>query len=110
LKLGRFDPAKLTDPLVNMRLGAHVLRDGLRHFGSSVPLALVAYNGGIGLAAKQLPEAEEELDLWVETIPVKETRRYVKRVIQTYGIYRFLYDREAPFLDLPDTVRSKRRR
>jgi soluble lytic murein transglycosylase len=110
LHLGRYDPAKLTDPLVNMRLGARVLSEDLRHFGSSVPLALVAYNGGIGLAAKQLPDAEQDFDMWVETIPVKETRRYVKRVIQTYGIYRFLYDRETPFLDLPDTVRSKRRR
>jgi peptidoglycan lytic transglycosylase len=110
LKLGRFDRAKLVDPLVNMRLGATVLREGLRRFGSSVPLALVAYNGGVGLAAKNLPEAEEDFDLWVETIPVKETRKYVKRVIQTYGIYRFLYDRVAPYIDLPDTVRSRRQR
>src|SRR5262249_14987066 len=68
-----------------------------------------AYNGGIGLAAKQLPHAEEELDVWVETIPGEETRRYGKRGIPNHGSYRFLYDRQAPFPDLPDTGRSRRR-
>jgi soluble lytic murein transglycosylase len=108
--IGRFDAAKLTDPAVSARLGAYVLKEDLRHFKSSVPLALVAYNGGMGLAAKNLPPSEQDFDLWVEAIPVKETRRYVKRVIQTYGIYRFLYDREHPFIGLPERIRSKRGR
>jgi len=43
-------------------------------------------------------------DLWVERIPVKETRGYVKRVVESWGIYRLLYDAERPFISLPDTV------
>ena len=46
----------------------------------------------------------QDFDVWVETIPVAETRKYVKRVIQTYGIYHFLYDEKQPFIDLPDRV------
>jgi soluble lytic murein transglycosylase len=108
LRIGRFDASKLTDPAVSARLGAYLLRDNLRAFKSSVPLALVAYNGGIALASKNLPPAEQDFDVWVETIPVKETRRYVKRVIQSYGVYRFLYERDHPFIELPERIRSRR--
>jgi soluble lytic murein transglycosylase len=107
LKIRGFDVGKLTDPAINLRLGAYVLHDGLRYFSSSVPLALAAYNGGIGLADKHLPPSEQDFDLWVESLPVKETRKYVKRVIQTYAIYRFLYEPSAPFIDLPDTIRPR---
>jgi soluble lytic murein transglycosylase len=98
------DTSILTDPALNLRLGAHVLASGFRRFGH-FPLALAAYNGGPGLAFKTLPaEQAVPFDLWVEAIPVQETRRYVKRVVGTWGAYRFLYDTEAPIVDLPDTV------
>ena len=31
----------------------------------------------------------------IENITVKETRKYVKRVLETWGIYRWLYGQEA---------------
>jgi len=95
----------LTDPTLNLRLGAHVLGDGLRRFGE-VPLALAAYNGGPGLARRTLPKGKAKgFDLWVETISVRETRRYVKRVIGTWGRYRFLWG--EPFIDLPDHIEPR---
>ena len=101
------DLSVLTDPALNLRLGAHVLGDGLRRFGV-VPLALAAYNGGPGLASRTLPRSKAiDFDLWVETISVRETRRYVKRVIGTWGKYRFLYDGESPFIDLPDAIEPR---
>ncbi|MBI4818023.1 MAG: lytic transglycosylase domain-containing protein [Deltaproteobacteria bacterium] len=104
LRLGRLDLARLTEPALNLRLGGHVLADGLREFKGSVPLALSAYNGGAGLTRRVLPPKETDLDLWVETIPVKETRGYVGRVSGTWGVYRLLYDPSSPFIDLPDRV------
>jgi soluble lytic murein transglycosylase len=102
------DMSKLTDPALNLRLGAHVLRVGIKQFGGEVPLALAAYNAGAKLARATMPEKESvDFDLWVESIPIKETRRYVKRVVETWGKYRFLYDPDSPFLDLPDTVRPR---
>lgn len=98
------DTERLKDPALNLRLGAHVLKQGLSRFGSE-PLALAAYNGGPGLTARALPKAPMDFDRWVETIPVKETRRYVKRVTETWGLYRLLYDSGAPFVDLPDMIR-----
>lgn len=101
---GRLDLAKLTEPLLNLRLGAHVLKQGLRGFGAE-PLALAAYNGGPGLARRTLPAAPVAFDRWVETITVRETRRYVKRVTETWGLYRWLY--ADSYVDLPDQIGPK---
>lgn len=99
------DMATLTDPALNLRLGAHVLVSGMKRFDGEVPLALAAYNGGPGLARRTMPVRQARpFDVWVETISVKETRRYVKKVIGTWGKYRFLYDDKEPFIDLPDQI------
>src|SRR5262249_29559898 len=52
LGLGRLDLERLTDPALNLRLGARVLHDGLKSFKNREPLALVAYNGGPGVAQR----------------------------------------------------------
>jgi len=36
----------------------------------------------------------------VEAIPYAETRRYTRRVLQSYGVYRFLDTHEVPMLSL----------
>lgn len=100
---GRLDLSRLTEPALNLRLGAHVLAQGLRRFRRAEPLALAAYNGGAGLARRFIPKESLPFDVWVETMTVKETRRYVKRVVETWGIYRWLYDSD-PFIDLPPEV------
>ncbi|MCB9651768.1 MAG: lytic transglycosylase domain-containing protein [Deltaproteobacteria bacterium] len=101
---GRLDMSRLTDPALNLRLGAHVLGQGQRKFHGAEALALAAYNGGPGLARRFIPDAPVPFDLWVETLTVKETRRYVKRVLETWAIYRWLYDAEAPFVRFPESV------
>ncbi|MCK6547058.1 lytic transglycosylase domain-containing protein [Myxococcota bacterium] len=104
LRLGRLDLDRLTDPALNLRLGARVLGEGLSDFGKLEPLALVAYNGGPGVAKKLVGGSAKDFDRWVEDIRIKETRNYVKRVMGTWGIYRWLYDRERPYVDLPDRI------
>ena len=101
----KLDFQRLTEPALNLRLGARVLDDGLDDFGGLVPLALGAYNGGPGLVQKALPRSATAFDLWSETVAVRETRRYIQRVVGTWGIYRFLY--AAPtdrFVTLPRTI------
>ncbi len=98
------DLQRLTDPELNLRLGAHVLKAGLDRWNDTEALALSAYNGGNGLTKKILPKSKLPFDRWVETIPVKETRGYVKRVIETWGIYRLLYDEKTPIIPLPDEI------
>jgi len=86
----------LTDPRLNIRLGAHHLGDLLKRFGGSVPLALAAYNAGEGNArAWWRSRASMPLDEFVEEIPIQETRGYVKRVLRSYAAYRMLYGRDG---------------
>ena len=57
-------------------------------------LAAAAYNAGAGNAAKWIDTfgdpRSEDIDpvVWVELIPVQETRQYVKRVVGNYLVYR----------------------
>jgi soluble lytic murein transglycosylase len=101
---GRLDPEQLLDPALNLRLGAHVLKEGLRTFGGVEPLALSAYNGGAGLTERTLPSRVRRFEVWAEMNPVKENRGYVKRVTGTWGIYRLLYDPDHAGPRLPRTV------
>lgn len=88
---GRLDLERLVEPALNLRLGARVLKEGLRTFGGTEAFALSAYNGGPGLTRRTLPDREVPFEDWAESNPVKENRGYVKRVLATWGIYRLLY-------------------
>ena len=101
------DPSQLTDPSLNLRLGAHVLAQAIRSFGEPV-LALGAYNGGHGLVRRALKRRAQPFEQWIEEFGVKETRQYMKRVTRTWGVYRLLYDADRPFIRLPKSVSRRR--
>lgn len=83
--------AQLMQPALNIRLGASYLGGLLRRFNGDVALAVAGYNAGAGAARRfaRLPRADP--DLFFERIPFAETRVYVQRVLETYGIYGWLY-------------------
>ncbi len=92
LKLPQPVPADLSDPALNIRLGAAHLGDLLARFGGSAALALAAYNAGsVAVRGWWRARAAMPLDEFVEDIPVQETRGYVKRVLRSYAAYRMLY-------------------
>lgn len=101
---GRLDLARLTEPELNLRLGAHVLRLGMKSFDKTEPLALGAYNGGAGLVERFLGKEPVPFDRWIERFGVRETRRYMQRVTETWGLYRLLYDPLKPWISLPENV------
>ena len=103
----RLDLQRLTEPGLNARLGAHVLHQGISGLGHPV-LGLGAYNGGFGLVKRALSSKDAPFERWIERFTVKETRRYMKRVTESWGIYRLLYDRKQPFIELPKTVARRR--
>ena len=82
----------LYDPAVNSRLGAAYLRKLIDRFDNSTLLALAAYNGGPTRIARLVREnpglPEDEL---FESIPLYETRDYVRRVMLYAESYRELY-------------------
>lgn len=87
----RYDASRLYDPEVSVRLGTAYLRQLIDRF-DSVELALAGYNGGpnrIGRLWKE--EGKGELDAFVETLALEESRNYVKRILVLADSYRQLY-------------------
>jgi soluble lytic murein transglycosylase len=82
----------LYDPGANATLGAAYLKRLIGQFEGSTVLALAAYNGGpsrIARIARENPRLSE--DELFESIPVYETRDYVRRVLLYSESYRELY-------------------
>lgn len=87
--------SRLDQPDLNLALGAHYLSLLLSRFGNPA-VALAAYNAGPTVVenwARTRPG--EPLDVWVESIPYRETRDYVKIVVADWNLYRAL-DGSAP--------------
>lgn len=92
LNIEDFSSSDLLRPPVSIRFGAHYLRSQLDLFDDNLFLALAAYNGGPGNVSRwleSLPTAD--MDLFVESIDITETRTFVKVVLGNYAMYRFLY-------------------
>jgi len=85
------DLRALTDPQTNVLLGAVVLSELLKEFGR-VDLAVAAYNAGPE-AVRRWQSLHPGVDpaSFVEMIPYQETRGYVKAVLESTALYRWLY-------------------
>ena len=89
---------ELTVPGTAIDLGAWYLAELLGRFGDPAP-ALAAYNAGPRVAGPWASRgAGRPLDEWVEDIPYRETRRYVKIVIGSWSAYRILAGGAPPKL------------
>jgi len=87
-----FDPVLLYQPEVNLLLGTRHLAGTLRKY-RTVEQALAAYNAGGSRVTRwlQTPGLAEDPALFVERIPVTETRDYVRRIVVDLARYRVLY-------------------
>lgn len=98
-------PKALFNPRVNIALGARALAAYSERFPNNRLLGVPSYNAGPGRPTRWLKElASQEFDLWVELIPYRETRRYTKRVLASYGVYSFLYGDPAEPILFPLSV------
>jgi soluble lytic murein transglycosylase len=81
-KLGVKVPGwKLTNSELNLRLGVTYLKYVLDRFGKNTVLATAAYNAGPHRVSQWITDRSMPADIWVETIPFDETRRYVRAVL-----------------------------
>ena len=87
LKLKDFD---IYSPETNIRLGVAHLSWLLGRL-KKLPLALAAYNAGIGNVSRWLPDGDFDITEWIEEIPFDETLTYVRKVMANYKIYSALY-------------------
>jgi len=92
-----YDPLSLQTPDINLKIGAHFIAALWQRYQGYAGLIPPGYNAGqYAVDAWLKARPSENLDEWIENIPYDETRRYSRRVLQTYGIYRWLDQEQLP--------------
>ncbi len=87
----------LYDPILNIQLGTAYIAQLSSQFGRFEYL-VAAYNGGPTRVARWLRELPAaEIEEWVESIPITETRLYVQGVYRNARQYQRLYDQQGRF-------------
>lgn len=84
------NPGELFNPAVNIRLGSTYISDMLDRYNGNRLAAAAAYNAGPGRVDRWLRDAPEAFDLFVESIPFRETRAYVQAVMAYRVIFASL--------------------
>ena len=96
---------QLYDPELNISIAQRYIRYLIRNdvVKGSVLMLAAAYNGGPGNLNKWRRRAARRKAtdplIFIETIPARETRNYVERVLANLWIYRSRLGQEAPTLD-----------
>ncbi len=88
-----FEADVLFEPGLNIRLGVKYVSQLNKRFGGNGTHILISYNAGPHVLKKWLKRFGHlnDLDVFIESIPYPETRRYVKHVLRNRGIYNTLY-------------------
>jgi soluble lytic murein transglycosylase len=76
----------------NVHLGSTYYRQLLDRFGGNRVFALTAYNAGPHRVDRWQNDVDEtvSVEVWVETIPYKETRNYVQAVLAYNVVFQYL--------------------
>lgn len=98
------DQSALYEPGLNMELGQKYLQQLMRseRFGGDLFHLAASYNAGPGNLGKwkrQLEGMDEDPLLFIETIPARETRLFIERVMANLWVYRAALGQQAPSLD-----------
>jgi soluble lytic murein transglycosylase len=91
LRLGARRSSEILDIKNNLHFGIYLLSSLIREFGS-YSHALASYNAGEHRVRKWLRQGRyESIDEFIEDIPYRETRKYVKRVLTSYFEYHRIF-------------------
>jgi soluble lytic murein transglycosylase len=100
LRYSGYRTAHLYEPSVNIEMGSYYLTDLIERFKNNAYLAVASYNGGPNRIKRYVDNwyngnlGSVDIDEFVESIPVRETRLYVQKVMGSYFEYKRLYDRK----------------
>ncbi|MDO8862829.1 transglycosylase SLT domain-containing protein [Haliea sp. E1-2-M8] len=99
IKANHSDQA-LYDVEHNVLLGSAYYRQLLDRYGDNRVLAMAAYNAGPHRVDRwrNKPEETVPVDVWIETIPFRETRNYVKAVLAYNLVFKYLLGQEGTLL------------
>ena len=79
--------SELLDVNRNIELGSAYLKHLADQYAGHPVLATAAYNAGPQRVKMWRPVAAQPADVWVETVPYRETREYIKRVFTYTTIF-----------------------
>lgn len=87
---------QIFEPPTNISLGCSYLAYVLKRHNGNPMLAVASYNGGPNAVKKWMTQHQAaghgDLDVYVESIPYKETRGYVRKVFNNYWNYELIYN------------------
>ncbi|MDX1432672.1 MAG: transglycosylase SLT domain-containing protein [Gammaproteobacteria bacterium] len=87
--------SELLDEDVSLEFGSSYLRTLLDRLDGHAVLATAAYNAGIHRVERWRPEDRAmDPDVWIESVPFRETREYLRRVLAYTAIYQRRLGRE----------------
>lgn len=115
LKVEKYD---LRDSETNIRFGSYYLSEMIRRLNGSEILAVFAYNAGItrvrnwvlsakaeyGEDNKTLEEGKLPNDLFMEALPIAETREYGRKVVSACIMYAMIYGGKTPASVIADVM------
>jgi len=93
---------KLDDPRYNMYLGQKYMKTMIEQYAEgNLFKSLTAYNAGPGNMQKWVKRTNFQDDplLFIESIPARETRIYIERVLSNMWIYRMRMGQDTPTLN-----------
>jgi soluble lytic murein transglycosylase-like protein len=101
---GKDGTYSLRDPETNLTIGQRYIADLLaqKPVADDLFSLAIAYNAGPGNLRKwkeRLKDTKDDPLLFVESIPVGETRAFVERVLANYWIYALRMEQDTPSLD-----------
>jgi len=99
-----YSKSMLFDPQYNISLGSHYINGLLEQYDDNRALAIASYNAGPHRVKQWLKKSEASLplDVWVEIIPFKETRKYVQNVLSYEVIYNYRQGKSSDLLTLAE--------
>jgi soluble lytic murein transglycosylase-like protein/tetratricopeptide (TPR) repeat protein len=92
LNYPNFHPNDLLNPRINILFGTWYLNQRLKEFDDNLAYAIASYNAGPDAVNRWKKWSRDlEIDEFVDLIPYRETRNYVKKVLGNYQTYQQLY-------------------
>jgi soluble lytic murein transglycosylase len=90
--------SRLFNPRVNIKFGCWYIKFLFQDLGRDIFDVVAAYNGGQGSVKKwrKAYKGLKKID-FIEKIPFSQTRRYVKKVMKSYLMYRKIYSEKVVF-------------
>ncbi len=108
LNMKKFSNFSLIDPKININISIYHLKELFTIFNNNLILVLSGYNAGITITKKWAEQIKiEDPEAFVEMIPYKETRTYIKLILTNYINYQKLYKNNTKGLNLNNFINFK---